>query len=97
MALRTARNLGLAAWLGGSLMGAVGLNGTAARASDRVLRPALVVILTASAGKLLHASTGVTAAVSLVALALAWYVFVRRPKAEERRDAVALATDPQVG
>lgn len=36
MALRTARNLGLAAWFGGSLMGAVGLNGTAARASDRV-------------------------------------------------------------
>jgi hypothetical protein len=34
--LRSARDLGLAVWLGGSLMGAVGLNGTAARAVDRV-------------------------------------------------------------
>jgi len=36
MAWRSARDLGLAVWLGGSLMGAVGLNGTAARAADRV-------------------------------------------------------------
>ncbi|MEU0530624.1 hypothetical protein [Amycolatopsis tolypomycina] len=35
-AWRSARDLGLAVWLGGSLMGAVGLNGTAARAADRV-------------------------------------------------------------
>ncbi|WP_103352165.1 hypothetical protein [Amycolatopsis sp. CA-128772] len=36
MAWRGARDLGLAVWLGGSLMGAVGLDGTAARAADRV-------------------------------------------------------------
>ncbi|WP_152603660.1 hypothetical protein [Amycolatopsis rifamycinica] len=36
MAWRGARDLGLAVWLGGSLMGAVGLNGTAAHAADRV-------------------------------------------------------------
>ncbi|WP_103347647.1 hypothetical protein [Amycolatopsis sp. CA-128772] len=33
---RGERDLGLAVWLGGALMGAVGLNGTAARAADRV-------------------------------------------------------------
>ncbi|WP_410567250.1 hypothetical protein [Amycolatopsis sp. cmx-4-61] len=36
LAWRGARDLGLAVWLGGALMGAVGLNGTAARAADRV-------------------------------------------------------------
>ncbi len=36
-AWRGARDLGLAVWLGGALMGAVGLNGTAARAADRVV------------------------------------------------------------
>ena len=32
--IRSAHDLGLAAWLGGSLMGAVGLNGAAAKAKD---------------------------------------------------------------
>jgi uncharacterized protein len=54
-----------------------------ARASDRVLRPALVVILTASAAKLLHASTALTALAVLLAFGMGWWVFVRRPGASE--------------
>jgi hypothetical protein len=48
------------------------------RASDRVLRPTLVGILTASALKLLDASTGVTVLAVVLALVPAWWVFVRR-------------------
>lgn len=39
--LRSMHDLGLAAWFGGSLMGAVGLNGAAARASDPAERAKL--------------------------------------------------------
>ncbi|MEV0806019.1 hypothetical protein [Micromonospora sp. NPDC050200] len=37
-ALRSMHDLGLAAWFGGSLMGALGVNGAAARASDATQR-----------------------------------------------------------
>lgn len=50
-----------------------------ARASDRILRPLLVAILTASAAKLLDAPTSVTVALVAATLVPAWFVFVRRP------------------
>lgn len=50
-----------------------------ARASDRILRPLLVAILTASAAKLLDAPTSMTVALVAVALVPAWWVYVRRP------------------
>ena len=68
-----------------------------ARASDRVLRPALVVILTASAAKLLHASTALTAVLVLGALALGWYVFVRRAGTREAPPVPVGAGDAQLG
>ena len=47
------------------------------RAPDRVLRPLLVAILTASAMKLLDVPTGFTVVAVAIALVPAWAVFVR--------------------